>query len=591
MKISNYIIFLLFLLFGSFSKAQVKIVDTTKTTKVSVKSGYFEKKPEFPEAVIYTRDEAGQVYIIHEGVEMWCDQAFVYFKDNFVKAYGKVRISQGDTVSMTSKYGEYNGNTSFAFAAGDVTLTEPKTTLKTDTLYFDRIKQQAYYRTGGTVRDTASVLTSRIGRYYAETKKYQFLSDVKIENPKYTVFSPQLDFYSESGGAFLYGESKIVSETSTVYCERGYYNTRNNTGHFVKNSRVDYNNRILYGDSIFFNRNTGFASATNNIKVLDTLNKSIIRGHYAEVFREQDSVFITKRAVAVTLQENDSVYVHADTLRVTGKPENRIIKGFYRARMFKRGLDDEEPTSGKCDSIYVNEKLGITKMLREPILWSGENQMTGDTIHLLNNKLTDELDTLKVFNNAFLVQKDSAGYNQVKGERLIGLFTKNQLDTVNIIKNTQVIFYSRNDKEELVGINNTTSSSIQMYLENQKIMGIRFLKKVPGKVYPPSQFPENARILPGFIWRGDERLMTVKDLFKGKPAPILPKIKGIPLPEDEGEFFEEIDEEDIELPEASKLKPKDLQNREDDPKFKTQKTDSLEQENNRIKENSPLERG
>jgi lipopolysaccharide export system protein LptA len=573
---------LLFFFITQFSWGQVKIIDTTKTTKVSVKSGYFEKKPEFPEAVIYTRDEAGQVYIVHEGVEMWCDQAFVYFKDNFVKAYGKVRISQGDTVSMSSKYGEYNGNTSFAFAAGDVTLTEPKTTLKTDTLYFDRIKQQAYYRTGGTVRDTASVLTSRIGRYYTETKKYQFLSDVKIVNPKYTVFSPQLDFYSESGGAYLYGESKIVSETSTVYCERGYYNTRNNTGHFVKNSRVDYNNRILYGDSIFFNRNTGFASATNNIKVLDTLNKSIIRGHYAEVFRQQDSVFITKRAVAVTLQENDSVYVHADTLRVTGKPENRVIKGFYRARIFKQGLEGEEPTSGKCDSIYVNEKLGITKMLREPILWTGENQMTGDTIHLLNNKLTDQLDTLKVFNNAFLVQKDSAGYNQVKGERLIGLFTNNQLDTVNIIKNTQVIFYSRNDKEELVGINNTTSSSIQMYLENQKIMGIRFLKKVPGKVYPPSKFPENARILPGFIWRGDERLMTKQDLFKGKPAPILPKIKGIPLPEDEGEFFEEIDEENIELPEASKLKPKDLQNRENDPRFKTQKTDSLEQKKKEV---------
>lgn len=590
LKTSVKIFIFLILLVGSFSHAQVKIIDTTKTTKVSVKSGYFEKKPEFPEALIYTRDEAGQVYIIHEGVEMWCDQAFVYFKDNFVKAYGKVRISQGDTVSMTSNYGEYNGNTSFAFAAGNVTLTEPKTTLTTDTLYFDRLKQQAYYRTGGTVRDTASVLTSRIGRYYAETKKYQFLSEVKIVNPKYTVTSPQLDFYSESGGAYLYGESKIVSETSTVYCERGFYNTRTNIGHFVKNSRVDYNNRILYGDSIFFNRNTGFASATNNIKVLDTLNKSIIRGHYAEVFRDQDSVFITKRAVAVTLQENDSVYVHADTLRVTGKPENRIIKGFFRARMFKQGLEGEAPTSGKCDSIYINEKLGITKMLREPILWSGENQMTGDTIHLLNNKLTDELDTLKVFNNAFLVQKDSAGYNQVKGERLIGLFTKNQLDTVNIIKNTEVIFYSRNDKEELVGINNNTSSSIQLYLENQKIIGIRFLKKVPGKVYPPSQFPENVRLLKGFIWRGEERLLTKQDLFKGKPAPILPKIQGIPLPEDEGEFFEEINEEEIILPEASKLKPKDLQNREDDPKFRTQKSDSLEQQNEK-QINSPFEGG
>jgi OstA-like protein len=576
LKISIYIIVFIFLSFGFTSFSQVRIIDSTKTTKVTVKSGYFEKKPEFPEAVIYTRDNAGQVYIVHEGVEMWCDQAFVYFKDNFVKAYGNVRISQGDTVNMRSKYGEYNGNTSFAFAAGDVVLTEPKTTLSTDTLYFDRIKQQAYYRSGGTVRDTASTLTSRIGRYFAESKKYQFLSKVKIVNPKYTVYSPQLDFYSESGVAYLYGESRIVSETSTVYCERGYYNTRSNIGHFVKNSRVDYNNRILYGDSIYFDRNLGFASATNNIKVLDTLNKSIVRGHYAEVFRNQDSVFITKRAVAVTLQENDSVYIHADTLRITGKPENRIIRGFYEARMFKQGLEGEEPTSGKCDSIFIDENLGITKLLRNPILWSGENQMTGDTIHILNNKLTDQLDTLKVFNNAFLVQKDSSGYNQVKGERLIGLFTNNQLDTIDIVKNAQVIYYSRNDNQELVGINNTVSSSIQMYLEDQKITGIRFLKKVPGKVYPPSQFPENVRILPGFIWRGEERLMKKQDLFKGKPAPLLPKIKGIPLPEDEGDFFDTPNEVAIPIPEASKLKAEDLQQRASDPKFQTIKSDSLD---------------
>ncbi|WP_232729144.1 OstA-like protein [Ulvibacter sp. MAR_2010_11] len=559
----------MFLFFGITLFAQ----DGNGTTKVSVQSGYLEKKPEFPDAVIYTKDETGQVYIVHEGVEMWCDQAFVYLKDNFVKAYGTVRIAQGDTVSMNSKYAEYNGNTQFAFASGDVVLTEPKTTLRTDTLYFDRIKQQAFYRTGGTVRDTASTLTSRIGRYYAETKKYQFLSGVKIVNPKYTVNSEQLDFYSETGGAYLYGKSTIVSETSTVYCERGYYDTRNDTGYFVKNSRVDYNNRILYGDSIYFDRNKSFASATNNIKVLDTLNKSIIRGHYAEVFRAKDSVFITKRAVAVTLRDNDSIYVHADTLQVTGKPENRIIKGYYRARMFKQGLPGEDPTSGKCDSIYLNQKKGITKLLRNPVLWSGENQMTGDTIHILSNTKTEKLDTLKVFNNAFLVQRDSAGYNQVSGERLIGLFTNNELDTVNIIKNAQVIYYPRNDKNELIGINNTTSSSIQLYLEAQQISGIKFIKQAKGKIYPLSKFPENARLLPGFIWRGEERLLKVNDLFKGKEPPVLPKIKGIPLPKDEGEFFEDIPEDKLEIPEASKLKPKDFQNNPDDPKPMTEESE------------------
>ena len=538
--------------------------------KVDIQSGYLEIRPEFPNAAIYTKDESGQVYIVHEGVEMWCDQAFVYLKSNFVKAYGQVRITQGDTISMNSKYAEYNGNTQFAFASGDVVLTEPKTTLKTDTLYFDRVKQQAFYRSGGTVQDTSSVLTSRIGRYFAESQKYQFLSDVKIVNPKYTVKSNQLDFYSESGDAYLYGPSTIESETSTVYCERGYYDTRGDTGYFVKNSRVDYENRTLYGDSIYFDRNKSFASATNNIRVIDTINESFIRGHYAEVFRAKDSVFITKRAVAITVRDNDSIYVHADTLQVTGKPENRILKGFYQARMFKPGKEGDEPTSGKCDSIYVNEKRGITKLLRNPVMWSGENQMTGDTIHILSDTLTNKLDTLKVFNNAFLVQKDSLGYNQVKGESLIGLFTNNELDTVNINKNTQVIYYSRDDKEQLVGINNTVSSSIQMYLEQQQITGIRFIKKATGKVYPPSMLPENARILPGFIWRGDERLLKVEDLFKDKPAPVLPKIQGIPLPYDEGEFFEDIPEDKIQLPKESKLSPKDLQNRPDDPKAETE---------------------
>lgn len=571
MKISKYIFLFILFISGALCAQQ----DSLKQ-KVDIKSGYLEIKPELPDAIIYTKDSEGQVYIVHEGVEMWCDQAYVYLKDNFVKAYGNVRISQGDTVTMNSKYAEYNGNTQFAFASGDVVLTEPKTTLRTDSLYFDRIKQQAFYRTGGTVQDTASVLTSRIGRYYAESKKYEFLSNVVIKNPKYTVNSKQLDFYSETGGAYLYGESTIVSETSTVYCERGYYDTRSDIGYFVKNSRIDYNNRILYGDSIYFDRNKSFASATNNIRVLDTINKSVIKGHYAEVFREKDSMFITKRAVAITLRDNDSIYIHADTLRVTGKPENRIIRGFYRARLFKQGLQNEEPTSGKCDSIFADQKNGITKLLRNPILWSGENQMTGDTIHILSNTKTDKLDTLKVFNNAFLIQKDSIGFNQVKGERLIGLFTNNELDTVNINKNAEVIYYSRNDKKELVGINNTLSSAIQMYLENQQIIGIRFVKDASGKVYPPSKFPQTARELPGFNWRGEERLMKKADLFKGKPAPILPKITGIALPEDAGDFFDDIPEDELEIPDASKLVPKNFKNNPDDPKRVTRQSEELD---------------
>lgn len=502
-----------------------------KTSQVQVTSGYFEKKPEYPEAVIYSRDANGPVHIVHDGVDMWCDQALVYFKENFVKAYGKVLVKQGDTIEMRSNYGEYNGNTSMAFAAGAVNLKEPSSSLESDTLYFDRMKQEAYYRSGGLVRDTSSVLTSRRGRLFTETKKYEFSGQVVIENPEYTVRSPRLDFYSESGLAYLYGTSTIESPSSTIYCDRGYYNTRSNKGHFVKNSRVDYNQRILYGDSIYFDRAQGFASATNNIKLIDSANQMVVRGHYAEVFKQKDSVYITNRAVAVSVQEQDSVYIHADTLRVTGPSEQRIIKGFYGARMFKPGKSIEDRTSGRCDSIVVLQELGLTKMIGRPVLWTGDQQITGDTIHLIQDLERDELDSLKVYDNAFMIQEDVEGYNQVKGAQLVGLFTENKLDTIDVIKNSQVVYYSRDDKQELVGINNTVASSMQLYVKQNKIKGIRFINKVPGKVYPPSEFPENARILPGFIWRGDERLFFQEDLFQGKTFPPLKPIRGIDLPD------------------------------------------------------------
>ena len=587
MKISVLHILLLFLFFLKLPDAiaqEIKKIDYTSDRTLKDEKNY-------PGAIILSKVN-NQVYFVHEGIEIWCDQAIHYDQANFFKAYGNVRMQQGDTVTMQSNYAEYNGTTQFAFASGNVKMTRPQTSLQSDTLFFDRIKQQAYYRSGGTVRDTASVLTSRIGRYFMEDDKYSFLSKVVVTNPEYVINSEQLDFYSDTGHAYLYGPTTIVSETSTVYCERGFYDTRGDVGYFIKNSRIDYENRVLEGDSLYFNRNKNFASATNNIRVTDTLNKSLITGHYAEVFREKDSVFITKRAVAATLQEKDSIFIHSDTLMITGKPEDRIIRGFYDVRMYKLDM------SGKSDSVYVNQKTGLTKLIniskgppasgslrRNPVIWSGNNQITGDTIHLISNPKTEKLDSLKVFYDAFLIQKDSIeGYNQVKGKELTGLFVDNELYQVDIIKNTETIYYSRNEKKELIGINKTLSSSIKILFEDKEIRDIYYYRQVDGTLTPPEDFPQNARQLSGFNWRGEEQLTKKEDLFAGKLPPKLVKIKGIPLPEDMGDFFEETDTDKPLLNENSRLKPEDLKDKKiDSLKVPNYLVDPI-LKNNKIKE-------
>ncbi|WP_298899956.1 OstA-like protein [uncultured Psychroserpens sp.] len=502
-----------------------------------------------PNVTTFVRSDQGQIHIVHEGVDMWCDKAIYYQNEDFIEAFSNVVIKQGDTINMTSKYVEYSGITQLAFAAGDVVLTEPQSTLTTDTLYFDRTKQQAYYKSmGKVVRDSSGTITSQIGRYYLNESKYRFYKDVVLVNPEYTLNTNQLDFYSETGHAYMYGPSTIVGETSKVYSERGFYDTNNDVGYFIKNSKIDYDNRRVEGDSLYFDRTNSFASATNNITVTDTINKSIVKGHYAEVFRAKDSVFITKRALAITVQEQDSIYIHADTLMVTGKPEHRITRAYYNAKMYKSDM------SGKADSIHADHKTGLTQLMnlkrystgdefsvkRRPILWNLGNQMTGDSIHLISDVEKEELDSLKVFDNAFLISKDTLGegFNQIKGQKLIGLFKDNELYNVDIIKNAEIIFYTRDDKDTLIGINKSKSGSINLQFDGPYKI-ITLLNQVDGDIYPESQFPENARKFRGFDWRGDEQPKSVEDLFSDDPPLVLPVIKGLePYVEDE-EFFDD----------------------------------------------------
>lgn len=502
-----------------------------------------------PGATILTRDNINQVHVKHEGIELWCNEAIYYGEDDFIEAYGNVQVKQGDSINMTSKYVEYSGKTQLAYASGDVVLIDPDSQLYTDILHFDRVKQQAYYnQKGKVVRDTSGTITSTTGRYYVKSKKYQFVDEVKLVNPEYTIDTDRLDFYTESGYAFLYGPTTITSETSVIYCERGFYNTNNDTGYFVKKSKINYDDRIVEGDSIYFDRNTSFASATNNITITDTLNSSIIKGHYAEVFRAKDSVFITKKALAITEQENDSIFVHSDTLMVTGPPEKRIIRAYYNAKMFKSNL------SGKADSIHMNQKTGLTQLInfynletdaftkkRHPVLWHYESQITGDSIHLISNSKQETLDSLKVFNNAFVISKDSLGdgYNQISGKVLYGLFINNELKTIDVIKNAETIYYLRNAENELVGIDKSKSGAIKIWVSENEIDELRKLNQIGGKTYPETEFPEKEQKLKGFVWRDDERPKSVDDLFADDLPLNLPKIYGLEDYNPQVEFFDE----------------------------------------------------
>lgn len=497
MPLKSVILFICFTAFFLSTSAQTRRIEIVHSDNSTI------DEERLPGATILL----GNVFVRHEGITLQCTKAVHFTNQNYIKAYGNVVLNQGDTIRQTSEYTEYNGNSQKALSWGSVVLTDPKMQLTTDTLHFDRTTQTIYYRNNGTLKDEKNVLKSRAGYYYLETNKYQALSNVVITNPDYVLESDHLDYFTNHGTAYLFGPTTITSKKNSIYCEKGFYDTKNNISHFTKNAIIKYNDREIVADSLFYNRTTGFASATKNIQITDTISNMVLRGGYAEYFEKKDSAFAVQRAYAITNTNADSLFIHGDTLLLTGKPEKRIIRAYHNVKFFKSDL------SGKCDSIHSNQENGLTQMFKLPVLWAKESQITGAHIQLLSDVKTEKLDSIKVLKDAFIIQKDSLGFNQIKGRDILGKFEDNDLKIADVIGNGEIIHYVRNENKELIGIDKTTCSSIRFTLDNGEIQSAKFMTLPDGETYPPSKLPENVRKLRGFVWREDERPKTKDDIF------------------------------------------------------------------------------
>lgn len=520
-----YAVVLLFSIFIGNAQTPTQPIAPANPNAIRIlHSDFIDKNQiEIPGAIVFT----GNVQVEHNGVKINCNKAYHYTEEDYVKAFGNVQLNQGDTIVMNSRYAEYNGKTLLAYATGDVNLRSPDSNLTTDTIYFDRNKQEAFYRSWGTITNKENTLKSKSGRYFLNSKKYVFKTAVTVVNPQVTIKTNNLDFYDNSGHAYVYGPSTITSKENVIHTTNGFYDTKNDVGKLLDKSNIVYNNRKVEGDIINYDRKKNFAKASNNVRITDTINNMIATGHYAEVYRniggtKKDSMFITKKALIKTLVEKDTMYLHGKKILVTGPQEDRTIRAFNNVRFFKTDM------SGKCDSIHSNNKTQLTKLIGKPVLWNNENQMTGDEIHLVGNNKTEKLDSLKILNNAFLIQKDTIGednYNQVKGQVLYGKFRDNKLYQVDLIKNTEKLYFMYNDKNELVGIDKGVSSSINMQLEDNKIVELTSFKQILSNTYPDKDFPKNARRLRGFVWRIDEKITSLENIFPDDEKEIDAKVK------------------------------------------------------------------
>ena len=152
------------------------------------------------------------------------------------------------------------------------------------------------------------------------------------------------------------------------------------------------------------------------------------------------------------------------------------------------------------------------------------------------------------------------------------------MNTIDVIKNAETIYYLRNSENELVGIDKSKSGSIKIFISENQIDELRKINQIGGKTYPEEDFPEKEIKLKGFVWRNEERPKTVDDLFSDDPPLELVKIKGLESYIPQAEFF---DEDLIKRVEDAGNSGEDLKNKQ---------KNKLPKKNNKAARNLPLEK-
>ncbi|WP_347216693.1 OstA-like protein [Chryseobacterium sp.] len=474
----------------------------------------------------------GNVQIEQKGSILTADEVVLYSEENFAKAIGNTKLQNADGSVITAGEMEYDGNTQKGVARKNVVLTDPKQTIKTDVLYYDKLSSQAYFNTGGTISDSqGNVMYTKSATYFLDTKMIDFVGNVKIDNAQYIIEGVNIKQNQNTKVAEFFGPTTITNRANPknrVYTERGTYRMETKEAFLNKNSKIFYNDKILTGDDMYFNQITGFGKATGNVKLDDPKERRYVKGGYGEIFEKKDSSMITKNPYAVKIMEKDTVYFAAEKIITYQKQDSLDItkkKSFLRA--YKKARIYKSNAQGRADSIAFNETDGVMHMFTKPILWSGEKQVTGDKVEAYFNTQNENIDSLKVIGNALAISKvDSLTlkdeFNQVKGKYMTVYYQGNDIKEARVVGNAQSIAYvddvnKETQKPERIGVTLSACGIIGALFEERALQIISCSIGATADTYPMSKIEPSKRKFPDFNWNTKDRIRKWQDILVDSP--------------------------------------------------------------------------
>ena len=489
---------IIFVVFSSSIYAQ----NTKKIEIINADSSFASKKlhPDYLRLI-------GNVTFKHNNAFMYCDSAYHYLKEQKIIAFGNIKISQADSLTLVGKKLTFYGKKEKAEISGNVSLSDNFMILKTEKIFYDFKYDIANYPKPGKIYQKDREIKSKKGKYFSRKNKFIFTDSVLVTTKNYNITTDNMHYNSKSKIYNFFGPSYLKSDNKTIYCENGWYDDEKGISQFQQNAHINSEAQIITGDSIYYDENLKYGKILNNAKVEDTIENVNVYGNFIEYFENKKIAEITKKPILEIILKEDTLFMHAKKFVSHQKNKNKKVLAYNNVKFFKKNLQ------GKCDSLSYNFNDSIIQMYRSPVIWSKEYQITSDSIRFQISN--GEIEKMILTSNPIIIEKlDSLNYNQIKGKNMIAFFDEDQIKYMDVNGNGQSIFFIDDEnKDEKIGLNFTECSELFLLFDKNKLEYVNYKSKPISKTIPFDQVTEKNRFLKGFKCRIIEKPISKSDIF------------------------------------------------------------------------------
>lgn len=456
----------------------------------------------------------GNVVFRHDSMYMYCDSALFFQGKNSFNAYKNVRAEQGDSVFVFGDSLYYDGNIRLARIRDNVRLENRDMILLTDSLNYDRNLNLGYFFNGGTLLDVDNTLTSDYGQYDTELGVAVFRRNVLLESVDYVMQTDTLTYFVDTHTAMFTCPSVITSDESVIETSNGWINTETKYSVLLDRSVVTHAEgaQKMTGDSIVYHEGNGQVWGYGNVLINDYEDHADVSGDYVFYDRRRDSATVTGNAMAIEYSSKDSLFIHADTFKlrtIFGHNDtilNRQIKAYHHVKGYRVDMQLV------CDSMEFESQDSCLTMYRDPIVWSGRQQILGEVIKVYMNDSTVEW--AHVIGQALSVEElDTSMYNQIGGREMKAFFRDGDIYRATVDGNVRVVYYPYDADSVLIGMNTTEASNLEVFFKERQVNKIVVHQRSNGVLYPMDQIPPNRKTIDSFAWFDRLRPFSRYDIF------------------------------------------------------------------------------